>query len=101
MAKAKTAPAGPTEYPIGDVPGLTLADVLAVAQAGYRTAADLHRAAFERAKARHIVDASKSRTAMRVILIGVFGGDVVRAARVADAIRAETHRRLAAFNGGA
>lgn len=86
---------GPTEYPIGDVPGLTPGQVIAVAQAGYRTAASLHRAAFERAKANRMVDARKSFAALVAILTGVFAGDDVQARRVAAAIRAETHRRLA------
>ncbi len=91
---------GPTEYPIGDVPGLDAGDVIAIAQAGYRTAADLHRAAFARANAKHIVDSHKSWAALVAILIGVFGGDGSRASRCARCIRAETHRRLAALNAG-
>lgn len=90
----------PTEYPIGDVPGLTLSQVLTVAQAGYRTAADLHRAAFKRMKANRMADSTKTREAMVAILVGVFGGDVEQASAVATAIRAETHRRLTKFNEG-
>ena len=92
----------PTEYPIGDVPSLTLAPVLAVAQAGFRTAADLHRARRSREGERTAwPTAARPSAAMHAILIGVFRGDVDQAAKVTAAVRAETHRRLADSTKGA